>query len=78
MHGGLQRQQERLGQPAQGAPPPFQTLLTQGEASESKAQQDAEAQNGTEGSAADARQDIELACANDNITPGGQGHGFPQ
>ena len=60
-----------------GAPPPFQTLLSQGENAESSQTQNTEQQSGTEGTAADARQDIEQACSADGVTPGGQGHGFP-
>jgi hypothetical protein len=60
-----------------GAPPPFQTLEQQGESEESQQTQSAEQQSGTEGTASDARQDIEQACASDGVTPGGQGHGGP-
>jgi hypothetical protein len=54
------------------APPPFQALQTQGELHETKLQQLLEVEN-----LADARLDIQQACALDGVIPGGQGHGFP-
>lgn len=50
-----------------GVAPPFQGLAAQGGSSESD----------PSGNNTDGRADALLACQNDGVTPGGQGHGSP-